>query len=61
MMVEKWVDDHQTQGRYTFLRADAVAGSGLCTEAVKKVLPRLIHRGRVLKAMRAMTGIAAYK
>jgi hypothetical protein len=59
--VEKWVDDHQAQERCIFLCADAVAGSGLSAEALKKVLQRLIHRGRVLKAMRAMTGIAAYK
>jgi len=47
--VEKWVDDRQARGRYTFLRADAVAGSGLSAEAVKKALQRLARRGRVLK------------
>jgi predicted transcriptional regulator of viral defense system len=48
--VEKWVDDHQARGRYTFLRSDAIAGSGLSAEAVKKALQRLARRGRVLKA-----------
>jgi predicted transcriptional regulator of viral defense system len=49
MTVEKWVDDHQTNGKYTFLRAEAIAGSGLSPEAVKKALQRLAGRGRVLK------------
>ena len=49
MTVEKWVDDRQAHGKYTFLRAEAVAGSGLSAEAVKKALQRLAGRGRVLK------------
>ena len=47
--VENWVDGRQSQGRYTFLRKHAVAGSGLSPEAVKKALQRLVRRGRVLK------------
>jgi predicted transcriptional regulator of viral defense system len=49
MTVEKWVDDRQTNGKYTFLRAEAIAGTGLSPEAVKKALQRLAGRGRVLK------------
>jgi predicted transcriptional regulator of viral defense system len=48
--VEKWVDARQAQGKYTFLRADAVDGSKLSPEAVKKALQRLEKRGRVAKA-----------
>ena len=47
--VEKWVDAQQSLGRYTFLREQAVAGSGLSPEGVKKALQRLARRGRVLK------------
>ena len=47
--VEKWIDERQAKGAYTFLRADAIAGSGLSAEAVKKALQRAAHRGRVLK------------
>jgi len=49
MTVEKWVDDRQANGKYTFLRAEAIAGTGLFPEAVKKALQRLAGRGRVLK------------
>ena len=45
----KWVDRLQSRGKYTFLRADAVAQSGLSAEAVKKALQRLVKRGRVAK------------
>ena len=38
---EKWIDDRQANGRYTFLRSDAISGSGLSAEAVKKALQRL--------------------
>jgi predicted transcriptional regulator of viral defense system len=48
--VERWVDYRQANGSYTFLRTDAIAGSGLSPEAVKKALQRLARRGRVLKA-----------
>ena len=49
MTVEKWIDDRQAHGKYTFLRTDAVAGSRLSAEAVKKALQRSVARGRVLK------------
>lgn len=49
MTVEAWVDSLQARGRYTFLRAEAVSGSGLSAEAVKKALQRLARRRRVVK------------
>jgi predicted transcriptional regulator of viral defense system len=48
--VEKWVDNCQARGRYTFLRQEALTGSGLSAESVKKALQRLVARGRVIKA-----------
>lgn len=47
--LENWVDAQQSLGRYSFLREQAVADSGLSAEAVKKALQRLARRGRVLK------------
>jgi len=47
--LEKWVDDLQSRGRYSFLRAEAVSGTGLSAEAVKKALQRLARRLRVAK------------
>ncbi len=47
--LETWIDDCQAHGKYSFLRADAVAGSGLSAEGVKKALQRMASRGRVLK------------
>lgn len=47
--VENWVDGQQARGRYTFLREQAIGGSGLSPESVKKGLQRLVHRTRVLK------------
>jgi predicted transcriptional regulator of viral defense system len=47
--LEAWVDALQARGRYTFLRAEAVNGSGLSAEAVKKALQRLARRQRVAK------------
>ena len=47
--LEAWVDSLQARGRYTFLRAEAVNGSGLSAEAVKKALQRLARRRRVAK------------
>ncbi len=47
--VEDWVDSLQAQGKYTFLRAEAINGSGLSAEAVKKALQRLARRKRVVK------------
>ncbi|MBU0717756.1 MAG: type IV toxin-antitoxin system AbiEi family antitoxin [Planctomycetes bacterium] len=52
LTVEAWVDSLQAQGRYTFLRAEAVNGSGLSAEAVKKALQRLARRQRVVKVKR---------
>ena len=48
--LEKWIDDRQAKGEYTFLRKEAVKESGLSAEAVKKALRRLTQRGRVAKA-----------
>ena len=48
--LEKWIDDRQAGGRYTFLRSEAVQESGLSAEAVKKALQRLTGRGRIAKA-----------
>lgn len=48
--LEKWIDDLQTRGRYTFLRSQAVEESGLSAEAVKKALQRMTGRGRIAKA-----------
>ena len=48
--LEKWIDDQQTRGKYTFLRAEAIQGSGLTPEAAKKALQRLERHGRVAKA-----------
>lgn len=47
--LETWIDELQTRGRYTFVRADAVTDSGLSQEAVKKALQRLARRGRIVK------------
>lgn len=47
--LEQWIDDRQARGRYTFLRDEAVKGSGLSCEAVKKALQRLAGRKRVAK------------
>jgi hypothetical protein len=42
--LEKWIDSLQAGGRYSFLRQEAVADSGLSAEAVKKALHRLAKR-----------------
>ena len=39
--LERWIDELQSRGQYTFVRADAVTGSGLSPEAVKKATPTL--------------------
>jgi predicted transcriptional regulator of viral defense system len=49
MTVAAWVDSLQARGRYTFLRAEVIQGSGLSAEAVKKALQRLARRRRVAK------------
>jgi predicted transcriptional regulator of viral defense system len=48
--LENWIDDRQAQGRYTFLRSEAVEESGISSEAVKKALQRMTLRGRLAKA-----------
>ncbi len=47
--LEHWIDRLQTEGRYTFLRQEAIADSGLSAEAVKKALHRLAKRQRIAK------------
>ena len=47
--MERWVDGLQARGQYTFLRREAVSGSGLSPDAAKKALQRLVRRGRVAK------------
>lgn len=47
--LEKWVDSLQSQGRCSFRRGEALEGSGLTAEAVKKALQRLTRKGRVAK------------
>ena len=48
--LEKWIDDLQAHGKYSFLRREALSGSGLSSEAVKKALQRIAARGHVAKA-----------
>lgn len=47
--LEQWVDSLQARGRYTFQRDEAVAGSGLSRDSVRKALNRLAQRGRIVK------------
>ncbi len=47
--LENWINRLQASGTYTFLRADAISGSGLSPDGVKKALQRLARRGRVIK------------
>lgn len=47
--LERWIDRLQTKGRYTFLRQEAIADSGLSAEAIKKALHRLAKRQRIAK------------
>ena len=47
--VENWIDALQARGRYTFLRAEAIGGTKLSAESVKKALQRLARRQRVAK------------
>ena len=49
MTLERWINNLQAKGRYTFLRAEAITGSGLSPDAVKKALQRMARRGRVVK------------
>ena len=50
MSLEKWVDALQAQGKYFFLRDEAMRQSGLSAAAAKKALQRLVRRGRLTKA-----------
>jgi len=49
MTLEQWINGLQAKGKYTFLRGEAITGSGLSPDAVKKALQRLARRGRVAK------------
>ena len=46
--LETWIDSLQASGRYSFLRADAVSGSGLSPAAVSKALLRAVKKGRIV-------------
>ncbi len=45
----KWIDDLQASGKYTFLRAEAIRGSALTPDGVKKALQQLVRHRRVVK------------
>jgi predicted transcriptional regulator of viral defense system len=47
--LESWIDGLQASGKYSFLRAQAISGSGLSAEAVGKALQRSAKNGRVVK------------
>ena len=47
--LESWIDGLQASGRYSFLRAEAVNGSGLSAEAVGKALQRSAKNGRIVE------------
>jgi predicted transcriptional regulator of viral defense system len=49
MTLEAWIDTLQAGGRYSFLRAEAMAESGLSPDAVSKALQRAVKRGRIVK------------
>lgn len=49
MSLEKWVDQLQARGRYSFRRGEAKSESGLSPAAAKKALQRLVKRGRIAK------------
>jgi len=46
--LESWIDALQTRGRYSFLRTEALAQSGLSAGAVGKALQRAVKRGRLV-------------
>ena len=50
--VADWVDTLQASGRYSFLRSELPAATGLPGEAVKKALQRLARQRRVVKVKR---------
>ena len=47
MTAEKWIDDRQAKGSYTFLRRDAIPAADCLRKPSKKALQRLARRGRV--------------
>lgn len=47
--LESWIDGLQTQGRYSFLRAEAVSDSGLSAEATGKAMQRAVKSGRLIR------------
>jgi predicted transcriptional regulator of viral defense system len=47
--LESWIDRLQSGGRYSFLRTEALAQSGLSPAAVTKALQRAVKRGRIVK------------
>lgn len=47
--LESWIDSLQSNGRYSFARAQALSESGLSSEAVSKALQRSAKRGRIVK------------
>lgn len=55
--METWIDNQQARGKYTFLRQEAVRGSGLRAEAARKALQRLAHRERIVKIKNYFYGI----
>jgi predicted transcriptional regulator of viral defense system len=47
--LESWIDGLQTQGRYSFQRAEAVRDSGLSAQAAGKALQRAVKSGRLTR------------
>lgn len=47
--VQEWVDGLQASGRYTFLRSEAIRGTGGRPGSVRKALHRLVQRGRIAR------------
>jgi hypothetical protein len=47
--LESWIDGLQASGRYWFLRAQAVRGSGRSAPTVGKALQRSVKHGRIVK------------
>jgi hypothetical protein len=47
--LEDWIDSQQSQGRYSFLREEALRDSGLSPPAVTRALHRAVKNGRLLQ------------
>jgi predicted transcriptional regulator of viral defense system len=47
--LESWIDGLQVNGRYSFVRSEALSDSGLTPSAVNKALQRAVKRGRIVK------------